>query len=96
MVVVVRRLSVCAHHYSSDIGKDGFWCGRSIAEGLKNNLKMRPDDIMIVLTEVRKENWSFAHGIAQYAWEPDYLHETIIILKMRQGEREYYKSCYQR
>jgi hypothetical protein len=26
-----------------------------------------PDDIVINLVEVAKENWSFGHGIAQYA-----------------------------
>jgi hypothetical protein len=40
---------------------------------------------MIVLTEVQKENWSFAHGIAQYAWEPDYLRKAIVILKALGG-----------
>jgi 4-oxalocrotonate tautomerase len=32
-----------------------------------NQLRGRPDDIVINLVEVAKENWSFGHGIAQYA-----------------------------
>jgi len=28
---------------------------------------VRPQDVFINLVEVRKENWSFGNGIAQYA-----------------------------
>jgi 4-oxalocrotonate tautomerase len=28
---------------------------------------IRPDDVFINLVEVTKENWSFGHGLAQYA-----------------------------
>ncbi len=28
---------------------------------------LRPDDVFINLVEVAKENWSFGHGLAQYA-----------------------------
>jgi phenylpyruvate tautomerase PptA (4-oxalocrotonate tautomerase family) len=30
-------------------------------------LGVRPPDVFINLVEVRKENWSFGHGLAQYA-----------------------------
>jgi 4-oxalocrotonate tautomerase len=30
-------------------------------------LHTRPEDVMISLVEVKKENWSFGNGIAQYA-----------------------------
>ena len=38
-----------------------------IAENLARNPGLRPDDIFINLVEVKKENWSFGRGIAQYA-----------------------------
>lgn len=28
---------------------------------------VRPDDVLINLVEVTRENWSFGHGVAQYA-----------------------------
>ena len=37
-----------------------------IAENLARNPGLRPDDIFINLVEVKKENWSFGRGIAQY------------------------------
>jgi 4-oxalocrotonate tautomerase len=38
-----------------------------IAENLKENPGVRPEDVFINLVEVLKENWSFGNGIAQYA-----------------------------
>jgi phenylpyruvate tautomerase PptA (4-oxalocrotonate tautomerase family) len=38
-----------------------------IAELLSQNPGVRPEDILINLVEVPKENWSFGRGIAQYA-----------------------------
>lgn len=38
-----------------------------IAKNLGENAKIRGDDVMILLVEVPRENWSFAHGIALYA-----------------------------
>jgi 4-oxalocrotonate tautomerase len=38
-----------------------------IAENLACNPGLRPDDVFINLVEVKKENWSFGRGIAQYA-----------------------------
>ena len=40
---------------------------RRIAELLKDNPGVRPEDVFINLVEVAKENWSFGNGIAQYA-----------------------------
>jgi phenylpyruvate tautomerase PptA (4-oxalocrotonate tautomerase family) len=39
----------------------------SIAAGLQRRLGVRPEDVLINLVEVKKENWSFGNGIAQYA-----------------------------
>lgn len=38
-----------------------------IAELLADNPGIRPENILINLLEVPKENWSFGNGIAQYA-----------------------------
>lgn len=38
-----------------------------IADGLVKELGVRPEDIFINLVETKPENWSFGHGIAQYA-----------------------------
>jgi len=38
-----------------------------IAETLSANPGVRPQDVLISLVEVPKENWSFGHGLAQYA-----------------------------
>ncbi|MNH25543.1 4-oxalocrotonate tautomerase [compost metagenome] len=39
----------------------------AIAEGLNREAGVRKEDVFINLVEVRKENWSFGNGIAQYA-----------------------------
>jgi 4-oxalocrotonate tautomerase len=38
-----------------------------VVERLSAEAKVRPQDVVIVLTEVAKENWSFGNGVAQYA-----------------------------
>ncbi|WP_448950285.1 tautomerase family protein [Labrys neptuniae] len=38
-----------------------------IVELLGQNPGIRPEDVFINLVEVVKENWSFGHGLAQYA-----------------------------
>lgn len=38
-----------------------------IAARLGAAVDVRPDDVLVSLTEVTKENWSFAKGIATYA-----------------------------
>ena len=40
---------------------------KAVADGLNRRLGIRPEDVFISLVEVKKENWSFGHGIAQYA-----------------------------
>jgi 4-oxalocrotonate tautomerase len=39
----------------------------ALAGALKERLGMRPEDVMVSLIEVKKENWSFGNGKAQYA-----------------------------
>ena len=39
----------------------------TVAERLSAEADVRPQDVLIVLTEVLKENWSFGNGEAQYA-----------------------------
>ena|ERR1700757_3802141 len=39
----------------------------TVAERLNAEADVRPQDVLIVLTEVAKENWSFGNGEAQYA-----------------------------
>ncbi|HEX7749830.1 MAG TPA: tautomerase family protein [Bordetella sp.] len=38
-----------------------------IAQLLGESPGIRPEDIFVNLLEVEKENWSFGHGLAQYA-----------------------------
>jgi phenylpyruvate tautomerase PptA (4-oxalocrotonate tautomerase family) len=40
---------------------------KAIADGLHDRLKLRREDVVINLVEVKKENWSFGNGEAQYA-----------------------------
>lgn len=40
---------------------------KTIAERLHTELGVRMEDVLINLIEVKKENWSFGNGIAQYA-----------------------------
>jgi phenylpyruvate tautomerase PptA (4-oxalocrotonate tautomerase family) len=40
---------------------------KAIAEGLSASLQVRLEDVFITLVEVKKENWSFGNGVAQYA-----------------------------
>jgi 4-oxalocrotonate tautomerase len=40
---------------------------KAIADGLHTRLGLRREDVLINLVEVRKENWSFGNGEAQYA-----------------------------
>jgi 4-oxalocrotonate tautomerase len=39
----------------------------SLVERLHSQVQVRPQDVVIVLTEVAKENWSFGNGEAPYA-----------------------------
>ena len=38
-----------------------------LAERLQAELSVRPEDVLVSLVEVKKENWSFGNGLAQYA-----------------------------
>jgi len=40
---------------------------KAIADGLHSAIGLRREDVLINLVEVKKENWSFGNGIAQYA-----------------------------
>jgi len=40
---------------------------KRIVDDFQKRLQGRPDDVVINLVEVAKENWSFGHGLAQYA-----------------------------
>ena len=40
---------------------------RGVADGLYERLALRRQDVFINLVEVKKENWSFGNGEAQYA-----------------------------
>lgn len=40
---------------------------RAVADGLHQRLGLRKQDVFIALVEVKKENWSFGNGEAQYA-----------------------------
>ena len=40
---------------------------KGIADGLAHKLGLRREDVFVSLVEVKKENWSFGNGIAQYA-----------------------------
>jgi 4-oxalocrotonate tautomerase len=40
---------------------------RAVADGIHQSVGLRREDIFINLVEVKKENWSFGNGEAQYA-----------------------------
>ena len=40
---------------------------KAIADGLGGRLGLRREDVFVSLVEVKKENWSFGNGVAQYA-----------------------------
>lgn len=40
---------------------------KAIAEGLNRSVGVKLQDVFVSLVEVKKENWSFGNGIAQYA-----------------------------
>jgi phenylpyruvate tautomerase PptA (4-oxalocrotonate tautomerase family) len=43
---------------------------QAVADGLHQRLGLRREDVVISLVEVKKENWSFGNGAAQYAPAP--------------------------
>jgi 4-oxalocrotonate tautomerase len=40
---------------------------KRVVDLLVQQVKIRPEDVLICLVEVAKENWSFGNGVAQYA-----------------------------
>ena len=40
---------------------------KTLAERLNQELNVRMEDVFVSLVEVKKENWSFGNGVAQYA-----------------------------
>jgi len=40
---------------------------KALAERLNRELGIRMEDVFVSLVEVKKENWSFGDGVAQYA-----------------------------
>jgi 4-oxalocrotonate tautomerase len=40
---------------------------KAIADGLHETIGLRREDVFVNLVEVKKENWSFGNGVAQYA-----------------------------
>ena len=40
---------------------------KTLAERLNKELNVRMEDVFVSLVEVKKENWSFGNGVAQYA-----------------------------
>lgn len=40
---------------------------RTLAQRLHEELGVRREDVFVSLVEVKKENWSFGNGVAQYA-----------------------------
>jgi 4-oxalocrotonate tautomerase len=39
---------------------------KAVADGLHERIGLRREDVFINLVEVKKENWSFGHGVGQY------------------------------
>jgi phenylpyruvate tautomerase PptA (4-oxalocrotonate tautomerase family) len=79
----VEAFNVSASYLGNDYSKDLILiqitlnAGRSveqkkafykrIVDDMNSQLNVRPQDVVINLVEVAKENWSFGGGIAQYA-----------------------------
>jgi phenylpyruvate tautomerase PptA (4-oxalocrotonate tautomerase family) len=42
---------------------------RQMARNLERAVSLRPDDLVVSLTEVSKDDWSFGKGLATYAQE---------------------------
>ena len=76
---IVRPLQYLGIEYSDDLTLIQITCNdtqtieqkkalyAAIADNLVRDAGLRREDILINLVEVRKENWSFGNGIAQYA-----------------------------
>jgi 4-oxalocrotonate tautomerase len=40
---------------------------KAIADGLRQRIGLRPEDVFVSLIEVKRENWSLGLGVAQFA-----------------------------
>jgi 4-oxalocrotonate tautomerase len=58
-------IQVTANNTRTVAQKKAFY--RKIVENLRADPGVRPEDVVINLVEVAKEDWSFGNGIAQYA-----------------------------
>jgi 4-oxalocrotonate tautomerase len=58
-------IQITANNTRTVAQKKAFY--RQIVENLKADPGVRPEDVIINLVEVAKENWSFGNGIASYA-----------------------------
>ena len=50
---------------------------QTLVQRLESELAVRPSDVFINLVEVKKENWSFGDGVAQYVLHPNALPQEI-------------------
>ncbi|WP_424971771.1 tautomerase family protein [Dinoroseobacter sp. S76] len=58
-------IQITANNTRSTAQKQAFY--KAICDTLTRDPGLRPEDVFISLVEVAKENWSFGHGLAQYA-----------------------------
>jgi hypothetical protein len=71
------KFQVITEHESGDLNHAESYLGNRYSNDVvfiqitlneyQKQLKGRPDDVVINLVEVARENWSFGQGIAQYA-----------------------------
>jgi 4-oxalocrotonate tautomerase len=78
-VEIVRPPSYLGIEYSDDLTIIQITCNdtrsvdqkkalyAAIADNLAANPGLRREDVVVSLIEVKKENWSFGNGVAQYA-----------------------------
>ena len=66
MLAAVPSLRAFAISLSGNVDQKKALFAR-IVELLAQHPGLRPQDVLINLVEVAKENWSFGNGIAQYA-----------------------------
>lgn len=58
-------IQITANNTRSPAQKNALF--KRIAERLAQKPGIRPEDVLVNLVEVTKENWSFGQGLAQYA-----------------------------
>lgn len=60
--IVIIQISISEGR--TDAAKQALY--KTVAERLRNQAGVRPEDVFFNLVEVKKANWSFGNGIAQY------------------------------